>query len=119
MKNRKSIGLTLFIAVLFSMLSWGNSYGFSSFSNSHHKQNIIQKSAENSNNGLWGFFFEEDSLDETEDESLAEVQSFYPNEFNKFFAFNIEKVQLFYIKNFLYFSQPVSSYFILFRNLRL
>ncbi|MEY2792211.1 MAG: hypothetical protein RJA76_203 [Bacteroidota bacterium] len=95
------------------------SYGFSLQKTKEIKGLEFKKSSNEDSKELFSFFFEEEDISETEDDSILEtsIDWGYTSLFD--FKFYIKKVQFSIYENFLYFQSYSQPLFIIFRNLRL
>ncbi len=119
MKLRKSIWFILFLSVISTSLNIGKAYGFSLSSSTKTSGFNIKKSNKEDNNSPFSFFFEEEDINESEDDSILEMTLFYVTNQSELFTSNPKKIQNLLPENFSHFRVSTQPIFIIFRNLRL
>lgn len=119
MKLRKSIWFIILLSVISMSLSMENAYGFSFDSPVVNKGQVLKKSTKEESNSPFSFFFEEENVNESEDDSLLDIPSFWVNNQTDLFKSIQKKVQFSIPRKFRYFQNYSQPLFIVFRNLRL
>jgi len=94
-------------------------YGFSFGSRETSTGFILKKSTKDDSRGSFSFFFEEEDLNESEDDSSVDLPLLWANNSLFTFKLNLNKVLFSIPEKFLYFQQYSHPLFIVFRNLRL